>query len=207
MADHIIESFEFKGHTINVICDDNPLNPREEFDNLANMVCFHSKYNIGDGHDYSNPETFFADITDLDTYENTEEEIQNRFSEMEANGDIYILPVYLYDHSGTTISTTPFSCPWDSGQVGFIYVTRETLEKEMLADKTPEEIHSYLKNEVVEYNNYMTGDVYGFEIEETGDSCFGFSGNDHVSSGLLEQAQDSIESSLEETSSPARPQM
>ena len=36
-----------------------------------------------------------------------------------------VLPVYLYDHSGIRISTSPFSCPWDSGQVGVIYCTKK----------------------------------------------------------------------------------
>jgi hypothetical protein len=202
MTDRIAESIEYQGHTINVLYDIDPVNPREEYDNLATMVCFHSRYNIGDKHDYSDSEEFLADVADLDTYENTAEEIHNRVSEMKANGDIHILPVYMYDHSGTTISTTPFSCPWDSGQVGFIYVTKETLAKEGLADKTSEEIHSYLKNEVTEYDNFITGQMYGFEIEETGDSCYGFSGSDHVASGLLENAQASIEANLEETPEP-----
>ena len=36
-----------------------------------------------------------------------------------------ILPLYLYDHSGITMSTGPFSCPWDSGQVGWIYAPKQ----------------------------------------------------------------------------------
>ncbi len=37
-----------------------------------------------------------------------------------------ILPLFLYDHSGITMSTGPFSCPWDSGQVGWIYASKKT---------------------------------------------------------------------------------
>jgi len=36
-----------------------------------------------------------------------------------------ILPLFLYDHSGITMSTGPFSCPWDSGQVGWIYASKQ----------------------------------------------------------------------------------
>ncbi|HOO12216.1 MAG TPA: hypothetical protein PK684_04600 [Bacillota bacterium] len=36
-----------------------------------------------------------------------------------------ILPLYLYDHGGITMRTNPFSCPWDSGQVGWIYASKQ----------------------------------------------------------------------------------
>lgn len=36
-----------------------------------------------------------------------------------------ILPLYLYDHGGITMSTGPFSCPWDSGQLGWIYALKQ----------------------------------------------------------------------------------
>lgn len=41
-----------------------------------------------------------------------------------------ILPIYAYEHGGITLSTGSFSCPWDSGQVGWIYATKERFIKE-----------------------------------------------------------------------------
>ncbi len=41
-------------------------------------------------------------------------------------GKYVILPLYLYDHGGITMRTNPFSCPWDSGQVGWIYAPKKT---------------------------------------------------------------------------------
>jgi len=41
-------------------------------------------------------------------------------------GKYVILPLYLYDHGGITMSTNPFSCPWDDGgQVGWIYASKQ----------------------------------------------------------------------------------
>jgi hypothetical protein len=37
--------------------------------------------------------------------------------------------VYAYSHSGLTVSTTPFPCPWDSGQLGFALVSKEDIRK------------------------------------------------------------------------------
>jgi hypothetical protein len=41
---------------------------------------------------------------------------------------LVILPLYLYDHGGITISCSPFSCPWDSGQVGWIYADYDMIK-------------------------------------------------------------------------------
>lgn len=38
-------------------------------------------------------------------------------------GELIGLPVYAYVHSGETISTQPFTCPFDSGRSGWVYCT------------------------------------------------------------------------------------
>jgi hypothetical protein len=52
--------------------------------------------------------------------EETAWEIFNRFH--------YVLPLYLYDHGNITMSTGSFHDTWDSGRVGFIYMTKEKAE-------------------------------------------------------------------------------
>ena len=42
-----------------------------------------------------------------------------------------ILPLYLYDHGGITMRTSSFSDPWDSGQVGWIYASKQEFRNEM----------------------------------------------------------------------------
>jgi len=82
---------------------------------------------------------------------------------------------------------TAFSCPWDSGQVGFIYVSildagREwsDLEGEALRERAGE----CLRSEVETYDQYLTGDVYGVVVEDANgehlDSCWGFYGWDYA---------------------------
>ena len=98
-----------------------------------------------------------------------------------------ILPLYLYDHSGITMSTSSFNDRWDSGQVGWIFVSKDKVKQESL-DET--KIEEYLKGEVETYDQYIRGDVYGYKVykietcdkgcehEEELDSCWGFYGEE-----------------------------
>lgn len=96
--------------------------------------------------------------------------------------DVVLLPLYLYDHSGLTISTAPFSCPWDSGQVGWIYASSDTIRKEYgNADResmaTAERV---LRGEVEAYDHYLQGDSWYYRLYEAGeeiDCCGGFLGD------------------------------
>lgn len=48
---------------IKVEYDENGLNPRTDFDcNASEMICFHSRYNLGDNHNYSSIENFLVSI-------------------------------------------------------------------------------------------------------------------------------------------------
>ena len=99
-----------------------------------------------------------------------------------------ILPLYLYDHSGITISTSPFSCHWDSGQIGFVFVSKEKLKKEYgvkrITNEVIERATKILLAEVKTYDQYLTGEVYGYKvIDEKGneeDSCWGYYGEDSI---------------------------
>lgn len=134
------------------------------------------------------------------------------------------LPLYLYDHSGITMSTGRFSCPWDSGQVGFIYVEWEKAVREYgltderfpsLADKV-ERVNEALRTEVAVYDQYLTGDVYGYESEtgvvvtktwpdgstereidwDSEDSCWGFFGDDPMTNGMADQVDEALHAAL-----------
>ncbi|MEN3005965.1 hypothetical protein [Dehalobacterium formicoaceticum] len=95
-----------------------------------------------------------------------------------------ILPLYLYDHSGITMNTSGFSCPWDSGQVGWIYATKEAIQTEYdckeLTPEIREKAEKLLRGEVEYYDHYIRGDCYGFQLYKDGeevDSCWGFIGD------------------------------
>jgi len=182
-----IETVEYKGYHINIEHDFDPQNPRTEWDNIMNMLCFHSRYNLGDTTDLK------SDM--FDGWDEVEKHL------IEEEGAVLIRPLYLYDHSGITISMSEFSCSWDSGCIGFIYLTKEKMQSVLgwkrLTEKRKAKAIEYMKGEVETYDDYLTGEVYGFNIEETDDSCWGFYGYDHDKSGLLEHAQNSIDCEIE----------
>ena len=190
----------------------------------SKMICWHSRYDLGDKHSYKDPQELFATlflqtmtpgrikklITDvkkglidnirleysrevnlwflkqksiwtLEWYEVTEyyppidleseEIVRDILDIIEPNDlrpyleDKFIFkPLYLYDHSGITMNTKPFSCIWDSGQVGFIYA------EVGIDNLTKEELDKVLESEVKEYDEYISGEVYYIEvIDEKGE--------------------------------------
>jgi hypothetical protein len=166
----VVHRVENEEVVLKIVRDEYPVNPRE-WDNLGTMVCFHRRYDLGDPHDFETPGEFLERVTERDAI---------------------ILPLYLYDHSGITMSTVPFHCPWDSGQVGWIYVLKEDVRKEWgvkrITPKLRKKVEDILRSEVETYDQYLQGDVYGFTLHnkckscgnefELIDSCWGFYGDD-----------------------------
>jgi hypothetical protein len=172
-----VETETYKGYEIKICIDENPFSPREN-DNLGTMVCFHRRYDLGDKHNFKTPDDF---------------------SQYTKENDLIMLPIYMYDHSGITIKTTPFSCPWDSGQLGFIYVSKEKIRKEYnvkrVSPKIKETVLRVLEAEIKEYDYYIRGEVFGFTIEKNDeeiDSCWGFFEEENDVMKLAKEEVDSI---------------
>lgn len=222
-----VETERIGNFLIEIFQDNNGFSPRENFDHLGHMVCWHSRYNLGDEFRKDSQEDFMQELAEAvdDTvedriyywedgegysklYHDCEREFPDKcwmdrptcdrvnekimaIVNKTVDEHYIMLPLYLYDHSGITMSTGPFSCRWDSGQVGWIYVTKEQVRKEYgwknLSKKRIETIEGYLKGEIEEYDRFLTGQVYGYDVTELGeckhcgtaieediDSCGGF---------------------------------
>lgn len=157
-----VETFEHAGYTIKIELDlSDHESPRDWECNVGTMVCWHNRYNLGDSQPKKSPQEYLEDLQA--DYE---------------KDSLIILPLYLYDHSGITMNTSGFSCPWDSSQVGYIYTTKENAIKQIGKDLTIQEIENILKSEVEVYDQFLRGEVYGYVIEDINgshvDSCWGF---------------------------------
>ena len=193
-----IRAYKLKsGNVLKIYADENAESPRD-WDHLGTMVCFHNRYNLGDKsekHGYRKG--------DYGSWDELAQAI------IKQENPVVILPLYLYDHSGITMSTGPFSCPWDSGQVGFIYASRKDVldnwSIKRVSPKRKEQVERMLREQVEEYDQYLRGDVYGFRVvkpvkceecgneeEEVVESCWGFYGDDPKENGMMSDISDEL---------------
>jgi hypothetical protein len=155
--------------------DEIACDPRKEFDHLGTMACSHKCYSLGDKNAKIN-------VSACQNWDDVEDYLRG------AKEAEVILPLYLYDHGGITMSTSPFGDRWDSGQVGFIYASRKRILSEYsvteIAGEIFELVTKVLQAEVKEYDAFLTGEVYGYIIEdemgEQVDSCWGFYGEKYA---------------------------
>ncbi len=159
--DGVHESFTHNGYEIQICQDDEArANPIED-DEAIEIVAWHPSYDLGTCKD-------FADAQDFD--------------EFCKDNEVVRVPIFLYDHGDITVSTGPFGCPWDSGQVGWAYLTAEAIKEHGIPN--PED---QLKSAVKHLNYWCTGNVWGFRIlrkcgccgeaTEEVDACWGFYGD------------------------------
>jgi len=107
------------------------------------------------------------------------------------------MPLSALIHSGVTLylGTHDHPCDsggWDSSFAGAVLVSKKEF-------KTAKKAQDYARGLVQDWNNYLSGNVYGYTIEdsETGahvDSCWGFYGDYDKPGGALEEARGIIDS-------------
>ena len=103
---------------------------------------------------------------------------EDKWKLLERNGFEY-LPLYVYEHSGITMNTGGYSCPWDSGQAGWIYTTKEEILKtcgSFISEKGKyikvternwrKAAQIWMTGEVELYDQYLRGECYGYIIDE-----------------------------------------
>ena len=210
-----LHQIEYRGYTIHIHADDSPESPRdwdnpgtfyckhprynlgdEQIDNPETFLddlsgldfddefgdrlarvweWLRERYGWASGHQ------------GLFDYDAIESAARDRFTKLveTAIEDFIVLPLYLYDHSGITISCRPFHCPWDSGQVGYAVLTKQEIDSEFGGDR--ERAEACLRSTVSTYDDYLTGRVYGYtisisdenedadeDLDEIDDSCWGY---------------------------------
>jgi hypothetical protein len=187
--EYLVEKFEHAGRTVKIFRDPEPMSPRD-YDNWSTLACWHRRLVLGDEEKRIEPMS-----------------LETLREKIAAEGDeiLAVLALYLYDHSGITMragDANPFHDRWDSGQVGWGYVTRSNVEKMMggaesgASVPTAEELTRYIRQEVEAYDEYLTGQVYGYSVKgregETLDDCWGFYGGlEYVRGEAKEAAENS----------------
>lgn len=198
--------------------DDYSDDPRT-WSNICSMVCWHRNYKLGDLHGFDNPDEFmqhlYLDVTGKHWCDDHEsDDWQDVYEELQKTNLVLIKQINLYDHGGITVSTSsgyPYNDRWDSGCVGFIYVTKKTIFKEcsgITEENWKERADKILEGEMETYDLYLSDEVYGYilikkvikqekcphcgevireyEDEEEVDSCWGFYGDCLEENGILD---------------------
>lgn len=204
-------------HVIRVLWDESgdSADPRDA-DNLGIMLCWHPEYILGD-EQFKSPAGRGAiargkEATNVGSAETMAEVATYLRRKRRA---INLIPLFLYDHSGISMSagaTIPEERPadddetsvargsfgnrtstggysWDTSMVGFMFTTKARI-KELGAPA--DDVDRQLRGELHEYNDYLTGQVFGYVVtkkheadcdddecdhDEDVDSCWGFLGD------------------------------
>lgn len=170
----MVFSEERAGRSIEVYLDTCINNPRDEYEHPSRMLCWHPRLILGGREDEHVSRRF--NPADYGGWEELEQAVAEEFE------PVAMLPVYLFEHSGVALQTTPFSDPWDSGRVGLIVASRADVLRVWGGEASKEEVERALRAEVQEYSQYLNGDVYGYVVKDaaTGeeiDSCCGIYGD------------------------------
>ena len=103
----------------------------------------------------------------------------------------WTFPLEAYIHSGVVLAlASEGNFPdraWDVSQLGAVYVSREYW-------KTRAKARTAALSLISEWNNYLSGNVYGYKIENAAgdeiESCWGYSGDyDNKNYGALSEAR------------------
>lgn len=177
--------------TFEIWQDGDSLNPREDYDNLGTIWHCVDRYVLGDE-------------------KHSQKEIIKKQKEVIKNGGI-ALPVYCLQHGSISLSLEQFSCPWDSGQSGIIFATKDKILSEFNdfeTDEIKEKIKNIFASELEIYTQFLNGEVHGFSVidfevcnlnhkhEKDSHHVGGFFGSEWENNGILEELTDEEKSKV-----------
>jgi hypothetical protein len=176
-----IESIEYKGYNINIYSDDSTDSPAE-WDNTNFLVHYHRDCWIEDKRI-------------------TESELAGWYNgeKLELEKTFFIFPVSALIHSGVWLSLhnsfAADSGGWDTSHVGAMFISKTEA-------KTKDGAYKLAGSLLKTWNQYLSGEVYGYMIEDkegNGDEIGGVWGfyGDWNESGLIESAKDEIDEAIE----------
>lgn len=156
---------------VEIVADHFPINPREDDNAWRLIFAHHNNYELGD------------EQTDFEDFDRSEYH--------------KVVPVFMYDHSNIALSISPFSCSWDSGQIGYAVMTKEDFKNEF--ERFGIDGLDCLKGELENYENYINGNSYGVVLQNKCECCDSWTEYDSDWGYTYEDARAEAESKLTES--------
>lgn len=183
-----------KGYIIKTFIDDDPYNPRDN-DDLATLWTI-GRYNIDELpaslHDDADDADILIKVLDAIScdyplggpigkafdrvideeyrYSTPSEEYLDELLDLVKKYGV-IEKIYRYEHSAIAYSTSPFSCRWDSGQVGYAFMSKPAALKYFNAKRFTKKIaklaEQYLDDAVSEYSDAINAENFYIRIEDS----------------------------------------
>lgn len=161
-----VETEEYKGHTITIDYDPDPLDPRRDYDNLTEFHCLSSRYCLGE-HQHRSA----ADLDDV-------------VREAKKQSDM-VLRLYAYVHGGVALSLESFHgrlpqghAEFDSGCCGVVIVRRQKMLREFGRKRwtaaLKKRAYEIAKSDVEVFTAFLSGSVYCYVVDDHVESCWGF---------------------------------
>lgn len=144
---------------VEIIADSDPMSPRE-WDNLSVIYGDHRRYEIGDGK----PPEDEARALDRGGWP-----LLRRYLRT-CKGALAVTRLGMYDHSDVSYypvadgsnGTAAFdSAGWDSGVVGYAYVTQARAEE---LGAPLDSLAAQMAGEIEEYSDWASGNVWGYRV-------------------------------------------
>ena len=129
----------------------------------SNRSTFGNKY-VDDLNDYLMELLNYSDVYKDKMLEINDLELFYILLERLNKKDYIALPVYAYIHSGISLSNTKFGCNFDSGLIGFIYISKKDSITNYGKYRHIEKTIKFLEIITKEHSKCLNGDVYGYRL-------------------------------------------
>lgn len=170
-----IKTFKHKGLSIKIYQDEDAQSPKEWDNENVLLVGYHRDFYV------ENSRITKQVAIDYANNEKTEEV-------MAIKKQYHIFGLEAYIHSGVVLAISQEGnfCDrrWDVSQLGLVLVSKEEAKTKAKAKKIA-------KGLTEEWNEYLSGNVYGYTVDGGG-GCWGFYG-DIEKSGIIESAKEEAE--------------
>jgi len=173
-----LDGYEFR---LTTNYDEFSWSPREGDCNFGKLVCHTRNYDLSDVEINSGSDVWREMLRDIDPKHRgamLDGELCSDFDDSKENRNailirmnkhFLILPVYMYDHGGIDLSTSGFSCRWDSRQIGFIYISRKAVRENYgvraINAQLRDKVLGFLTQEVKTYSQYINNEAYAWTME------------------------------------------